>query len=198
RPSDVGISRSSLRFVLEKLAEKTVPVSPDLSLEFKPQFDLYEEPSVTPSKVKVFGPPSILDTLTGVSTQHLVLKNVYTDRKIDVGILNPAPGQLQFDPEIVSVSFRVEKFTESSVEIPIDLSRVRLKIKTFPAIVKVNFKVAQKDFNNVQTNQFNVVPETEGVNLREVQELHLVIEKKPDFIRNVWLNPTDVEFLIIK
>ncbi|NOX86606.1 MAG: hypothetical protein GXO86_11700, partial [Chlorobi bacterium] len=30
RPSDVGISRSSLRFVLEKLAEKTVPVSPDL------------------------------------------------------------------------------------------------------------------------------------------------------------------------
>ncbi len=197
-PSDVTIPRSILRFVLEQLVEKIVPVTSDLSLEFREQFDLYEPPVVTPSRVKVFGPPSVLDTLKGVSTQHMVLKDVYSDRKIDVGILNPAPGKLQFDPEIVSVSFRVEKFTESSVEIPIDLSSVRMKIKTFPAMVKVNFKVAQKDFNNIQTKQFKVVPEISGVDLRKVQELHLVLTKKPDFIRNVWLNPTDVEFLIIK
>ena len=197
-PGDVVISRPVLRFVMEDLAEKTVPVTPELSLEFRKTYDLYEPPVVSPGKIKVYGPPSILDTLKGLRTQRVVLKDVYADRKIDVGLQNPAPGQLQFDPEIVTVSFRVEKFTESSVEIPIDLSKVRLKIKTFPAIVKVNFKVAQKDYNNVQPNHFNVVPETAGIDLHKVQELHLFLEKKPDFIRNVWLNPTDVEFLIIK
>ena len=56
-PSDVTISRSILRFVLENLAEKTVPVSPNLSLEFRKQFDLYEPPVVSPSKVKVLARP---------------------------------------------------------------------------------------------------------------------------------------------
>ncbi|HDO28051.1 MAG TPA: hypothetical protein ENH02_08050 [Bacteroidetes bacterium] len=196
--SDVKFSKSTLGFVLEQLSKKVVPVSANLDLGFEEQYDLYENPVVTPSKIKVFGPPSILDTLSGVFTQKVILKKVDADRKIGVGILNPAPGKLQFDPEIVNITIRVEKFTESSIETPVDLSGVKLKIKTFPAIVKVNFQVAQKDFNNVQPGQFKVVPETKGVNLHIVQELHLVLTKKPDFIRNEWITPANVEFLIIK
>ena len=71
-------------------------------------------------------------------------------------------------------------------------------IRTFPATVQVNFKVAQKDFSNIQPNQFKVVPEIEQTDINNAKRLHLILVEKPDFIRDEWITPTDVEFLIIK
>lgn len=194
----VTISKPTIGFVMEKLSKKEINVRANLSLDFEDQYDLYEKAKVIPSRVKVFGPRSILDTLTEVKTQRIVLKKLNADREVKVGITHPYSGLLQFDPEIVTIKLRVEKFTESAIETPVDVSGIKLKIKTFPAIVKVNFKVAQKDFNNISPSQFRVIPEVGGINLLKVDKLHLVLIKKPDFIRNEWITPTDVEFLIIK
>jgi hypothetical protein len=58
--------------------------------------------------------------------------------------------------------------------------------------------VAQKDFSNIQASQFKIIPETKNINLNEVKRLHLKLVEKPDFIRDEWISPADVEFLIIK
>ena len=98
----------------------------------------------------------------------------------------------------MNVRIRVEKFTESSVETPIDFSAFNKEVKTFPSTVKVNFKLAQKDFNNISASQFQVIPETEGLDLATAEKIHLKLVRKPDFTRNEWIVPTDVEFLILK
>ena len=98
----------------------------------------------------------------------------------------------------MTLKIRVEKFTESSIETAIDFSEVNKEIKSFPATVIVNFKIAQKDFNNVESNQFHVVPELDDVDILTADKVHLKLVRKPEFTRNEWIVPSDVEYLIIK
>ena len=85
-----------------------------------------------------------------------------------------------------------------NIEIPININGVGKNIKLFPKTVYVHFKVAQKDYNNVRANQFEVIPDIENIDIQNVVRLHLKLNKKPEFVRNITLDPSDVEFLIIK
>lgn len=196
--TDVSFSESMLGFMLENLHQKKIKVKASLSLNFSDQYDVYEPEIVTPSTVTVYGPKTTIDTLNEVLTQNLVLQNLDKDQMFNVGLNNPIPSLLRFDPEEVEIHIRIEKFTESSIEIPIDFSNINKNIQTFPSSVKVYFKVAQKDFNNIPAGEFTVKPITGGIDLTKVDQLHLVLSKKPSFIRNERLVPNYVEFLINK
>jgi len=196
--SDIELSKNRLQFILDELHEKEVKVKGRHLIEFKDQFDLYEKELLSPQTVSVFGPLSVLDTLHFIYTEEIKLSNIYKDQNVKVRLYNPLPELLNFEPEIVTVQLRVERFTESFIETDIDLSGLPETIRTFPSTIRINFKVAQKDFSNVQPKQFRIVPEIENIDLSEAKRLHLKIVEKPDFIRNEWIVPSDVEFLILK
>ena len=196
--SDIELSKNTLQFILDELHEKEVKVKGRHLIEFKDQFDLYEKELLSPQTVSVFGPLSVLDTLHFIYTEEIKLSNIYKDQSVKVRLYNPLPELLNLEPEIVTVQLRVERFTESFIETDIDLSELPEKIRTFPSTIRINFKVAQKDFSNVQPKQFRIVPEIENIDLSEAKRLHLKIVEKPVFIRNEWIVPSDVEFLILK
>lgn len=196
--SEISFSESMLGFRLADLYEKNVKVKANLSLNFIEQYDLYENAIILPPTIKILGPKATIDTISEVVTQNVTLQDLDKDQTIMAGLSNPNPRLLRFDPEQVEIKIRVEKFTESSIEIPIDFSNMKQNIQSFPSSVKVFFKVAQKDFNNVQASGFNVKPELNDVNLQDVDYLHLILTRKPEFVRNTRIVPANVEFLITK
>jgi hypothetical protein len=196
--NDITLSKTTLGFTLEDLYDKQISVIEDQELSFRQQFDIYEAISITPEKVKVFGPKEIVDTLTHVHTETLELNDIHTDKTVSIGLVNPFPNLLHFEPQIVTINIRVEKFTESSIETVIDFSAVNKEIKSFPATATVNFKIAQKDFNNIRAGQFHVVPELDGVDILTADKVHIKLVRKPEFTRNEWIVPANVEYLIIK
>ena len=54
------------------------------------------------------------------------------------------------------------------------------------------------NFNNIDPALFVVTPETEGIDLNNANKLKLKIAKKPEYVRDEWLMPAEVEFLIIR
>lgn len=196
--TDIAFSLTTLSFILEDLDQKEVRVESNLSLNFRQQFALYEEASITPDRVMMFGPKSVIDTIDIVSTRQIIINNIAENQQAVIGIENLYPDLLHFDPAEVRVDLRVERFTESSLEVPINFSRIDADIKSFPTTVTIFYTIAQKDFSNIQAGQFLVVPETQGIDLTTNDRLHLLLEKKPDFISNERIVPSDVEFLIIK
>ncbi len=196
--SDVTLSKNSLHFILSDLHVKDVAVKTREKIGFKDPFDLYEKERVEPAKVSVYGPSSVLDTLQYIYTEVIKLASVDKDQIIKTRLYNPLPELINLEPDEVLVKLRIERFTESFVETEIDISGVPKKIRTFPSAIRINFKVAQKDFSNIKASQFRVVPETDNIDLNEVKRLHLKLIEKPDFIRDEWIVPADVEFLIIK
>ncbi len=131
----VHFSKNTLSFTLTELSEKELPVVNLVQFEFAEQFELYEKPILTPEKITVFGPAEVLDSLQQVFTDIKNIANVHDDRNIRVSLNNPLPDLLKFEPEEVSFKLRVEKFTASNIEIPININGVRKNIKIFPKTV---------------------------------------------------------------
>lgn len=195
---NILFSKPYLGFVMESLFTKKVLVTEIYTVQLREQYELYGGVLVSPQKIKVFGPKNILDTLKNVYTESANIFSIDSVQSINSSLRNPLPGILRFEPEVVNLKFRVEKFTESSLESPVDIGAIKDEISIFPKTVKISFKIAQKDFNNINPGLFSVIPETEGINLATVNKLKLKISKKPAFIRDEWLAPSEVEFLIIK
>lgn len=196
--SNIILSKNRLVFVLEPLQSKNVPVVPHYSFRYKDQYDAYQEVKVSPKSVEVFGPATVLDTLKAVHTQFVELADVGDDIKTKLKLLNPVPQLISFHTGEISLELDVERFTESSLMIPVVVKEKAVHIKTFPTHVKVVYKVAQKDFTRVQASQFSVLAITRGVNLKDVMKLHLTLEKSPVSVSNVRLTPSEVEFVIVK
>lgn len=195
---DISLSRARLVFEMEKTGEKEVPVIPNFDIKFSDQYDLSSEVKTNPEYMIVYGPQKALDTLLFISTNELVLVDVNGNKTIDVGLRNPNPELFSFQNDKVELSFEVEKFTESELVVPINVSNISYEIKTFPSQVSVYYKVAQKDFNEVRVHQFNIVPLVDNLDIIHAKKLPLKVINQSDFVRNVRIVPQEVEFLIIK
>lgn len=195
---DLQLSRTALIFEMEETGVKRLPVIADYEIKFVDQFDLYSEVTIDPQNINVYGPQYILDSLSSIKTSLLLLNEVNANKKVKVGINNPFPDLLSFDNDEISLDFQIEKFTESELMVPVNLSNLKFNIKTFPSQVTVYYKVAQKDFNEVLPHQFNIIPIVDELNVIHAKKLPLKIDKQSDFVRNVRIVPNEVEFLIIK
>jgi len=196
--SQVDISTLRLEFVMEDLFEKTVKVKSNIIFQFAPQYNFYSDLTISPAEIKIYGAKNIVDTIEFISTENAELSNISLNIDEYVDLKNPNPDQIHLSVNKVKLEAVVEKFTESSVETQIDLSGTKYKIKAFPNSVKVYFIVAQKDFGNVRQNLFRVVPNLKNINLLKENKLQLELISKPEFVGNIRLQPSEVEFLIIK
>lgn len=195
---DIQLSRAVLAFELEKTGEKILPIIPDYTVNYANQYDLYSEVRTDPKVVKVFGPQSVLDTLNYINTKKLMLEKIASDQVAIIELKNPNSKLLTFENDQVLLYFEVEKFTESELLVPINLSNMKYNIKTFPSQVTIYYRVAQKDFNEVRPYQFNIFPVVDNMDVLHAHKLPLKISKQPDFVRNIRIVPSEVEFLIIK
>jgi hypothetical protein len=195
---NIVLSENRLGFVLEDLSSKRVPVVARYTIHYKEQFGPYMEARVVPDTVEVFGPASSIDTLSAVYTRKMVLNDVDSDIQVSLDLANNHREQFNYGVNKVTLNIDVERFTESSVVVPVNQDINSVTIKTFPSTVKIYYKVAQKDFNKIQPIQFNLVFDSKGVKLNEATKLHLLLDKQPQNISNVRLEPADVEFLIVK
>ncbi len=193
---DLEFSKPSLFFHMEKLHQVKKKVVPQLDLSFNSQFRLYAY-KVKPVRVRVYGPKNILDTLKDVTTTKIHLEDLDSDRKVTAGIANPYPKMLRFYPKQVEVYLNVEKYTERSLQVPVDVSDIKPPIRTFPMNVTVNFNVFIRDYEKISPTAFRVVPDVKNINLREVKTLRLQVVSAPKNVSNVRLVPPQVEFIIV-
>jgi len=195
--SDISFSKNTLSFLLEKLHSKKVKVVSDIQYGFYGSYSLYKPPAIHPAEVEVFGTKQTLDTINTISTKHIELKNIKESRSMKVELENPLPGLLRIDPDKVTLDITVEKFTQSSIETSINASLGNTIIETFPKKVTIYFNVALKDYDKVKANQFLVSPDFTNLDLNTEKRLHLIVKKHPDFVRNIRIEPSSVEFIIV-
>jgi len=197
-PTLISFSKNVLSFKLEKLYSKKVDVVGDINLSFEGSYNLYKPLSIIPKKVTIYGSQTALDTISSIKTKHLLLNNIKENRHESVELYNPNPDIFRIEPKKVEIDIQVEKFTQSSIEIPITTVSGEFHIETFPKRVKLYYSVALKDFEKVKANQFLVAPSLSNIDLTKANKLHLIIQKSPAFVRNVRVEPADVEFILVK
>jgi YbbR domain-containing protein len=190
-----GIFPETISLVFDSINTKNIPVFPQITLDFKPQFSLQGSVTVIPDSIKVSGPSVIIDTIQFLYTQPEFFPGLDKSTKKMVPVLQPPRTELQETKVTLHIS--VEKFTEKTVTLPVRVAHQPegSSVKLFPPQVSVSFMVGLSHYENISPSDFSAV-----VDYRQALEgdtiLDVIIESKPRFIHSLKMLPLSVEYLI--
>lgn len=194
----ISISPENLYFRFEPLTGKMVPVVSGLKLEFQSQFRLADSIAFSPAKVKVVGPRNLIDKINEVATEAIRVPVKEGRTTGSCPLINPYSGdQVALVPEQVDFALKSERFTESTLTIPIVPADDGVMIKTFPQQVEVTFLVSLDNFKRVDTGLFTAaieLTESSGSNSKAAVKLL----KVPAFIEVTKIEPAEVDFLMLQ
>jgi len=191
------IIQEEIRVPFQFKKEKMLRVIPNIEVNYAVGFSADEPVKLTPDSVKVSGPEKIIDSLESVPTQSIRLNNVNNDLKDVVGIDTSGLGELSFYENSVEYSQEVEKYTEGSVEISVEVENVpdNLNLAYFPKTVVIYYQVNLKQFENVSAADFRVVCDYKNINQGDDYMLAQIVEK-PKFVNSIRLNERRIQFVI--
>jgi hypothetical protein len=197
----INIYPDTIFYELDDLFYKKVPVKANILLSFEKQYKLYEPIKLSPESIIVAGAKNVIDKINSVTTDTLLLtnlkNNVYSSLNIKKIKVNQ---QIEYIPQKVNINIVVEKFTESSIEVPVTMINIpdEYNMKIFPAKVKLNYQIAFRDYKKVNESQFLVVADYATLNNKNTNTIELKVLKYPSVVKFLTLNGNKVEFILIK
>ncbi len=140
----ISVSPDTIYLRLEAEKVSKVPVRATFDLQFEKQYMSIGQPDYEPDCVTVRGPGRLIENLDSASLGTISLKHlkdpttVFKTFEADSNLPS-----LSFEPPMVKVSIPVTKFTEASLEVPIEIINPNnLKIKAFPEKIKITYTVS--------------------------------------------------------
>lgn len=193
-----SIAPDTLYVDLSRMERKVVAVKENLILQCEKQYMLSGFPQLEPDSVVVSGPASLVDTLSFWPTKPKKMENLKQSTAGFLSLIN-IPGIV---PSTRRIEFNVpvEKFTEGVVSVPIQVINVpaEIHLMLLPAKVNVSYMVALSRFKEVTPSGFKLLVDYNSISSQMTDKLKVNFEGQPDFVANVSVNPTFVEYIIQK
>ncbi|MGQ0829568.1 MAG: CdaR family protein [Bacteroidota bacterium] len=194
------ISPDTIFLNFNKKVTKRVPVKANITLYFDHQYQQTDSIQLTPAFIDISGAADVVDKIDHVETVPVNFKNVSKPLTLKLNILiSPDIKQVELSQSTVQATINVTKFTEASIELPVEVENLPdgYGLKTFPDKVVIKYNVAFNDYGKINALQFRAVVDYEKIESGNNKlKVHLV--KSPAEIRSVKLNPEKVEYIIRK
>ena len=193
----LNILPDSLVFVLSASSKKKIPVISGVSFELEKQYMIRDKIIIKPDSVVVTGPTIIMDTLSGIYTSDIRLKNLDHSVKRNLDIIMPND-QLKTDTRRVSIEIPVEQFTEKKLTIPVYPVNLpdSLNLKTFPATVQATFRVVISAYDQIQPEDFKIVVDYLDIEPGTTNKIKPKIMMAPGLIENPRIKPELMDYLL--
>lgn len=179
-----------------KLINKKLPVVFDGDIRTEPGFQVSGDILIEPLVVDVYASDLVLDTLRTIPTVYTEIKK--GRKTITQNVKLARIEGVTVDPENVSVTIPIEEYTEKTLEIPVTSKGVYadFTMRMFPAKVKVSCSVPLSRFKDLSEEDFGV-----EVTLTDFEQnisglLPVILSKKPDWVDEVTISPTSIEFIL--
>lgn len=189
-------SPTELTYKIEEVAEKKLPVVPDIDLKFKEGFGLISEIVTVPESVVVSGPQSLIEDLDNIRS----VRKTYSalDRSVVENLHLNTIENLNFDEEAVKVSFNVQKIVDKEFQnIPVEIVNIppSKNLTVYPDRVNVILKgginvLGKLDKSEIKVSvSFNqAIKDTLGYLVPQVEA--------PKFTEFVDTQPNRLEYII--
>lgn len=194
----VELETDTLYVTLEKLDAKWVPVLPDVTLDFTQNFMLDGSLKIEPERVRILGPKAEIDTIQSLNTVAVRLENIQEDILLDLAIkATEYLPNTKFSTRTVNVTGTVFKFTETLIEVPVEVINLpeQVLIKTFPPAVSVLCRGRVDDLKNLDPQAFKVQADYTNPDV-ESGRLRLELIEFPKRVNTAILQKHTVEFIV--
>lgn len=193
----LNVQPDTLIFHFADVISRKLPVESKVSYTLDKQLILKSKPVPVPDSVEISGPDYIIDTLKYIETKQRDLGLVSESGTYEINLNSIEHCTLVNDK--IGMEFQVEKFTEKSLAVPIQIKDApdSLKVITFPSNVNITCQVGLSNYEKLQPGMFSAT-----VNYNEIREgkprLKVELLRSPEFITALKFSPRSVEYLIEK
>ncbi len=196
----LNITPDSLFFSYDVNTVKKIPITLVSNITYSPGYDVLHTYKLSPDSVTVIGPETMVSGITTIQTEALTLKAVKTNIKQTIKLNLPQTKQpLKFSVNNTSLSAQVEKFTEGTLSLPVEVINVpeHIKIRYFPKKVNVSYYVNLNEFNSISGADFKVVCDFSTL---ENNQSYLTpkLVAVPKVAKRVSIGQQHIEFIIVK
>ena len=131
---------------------KKVPITSKLKINFKVGYNLIEELKIIPDSIQISGPKISLDSISEISTNTLVLNEVYSNIKEVLKIKIPKIKNISMENSSVTIIGEVDKFTEGRFTFPVTIINKPegVKISPFPKEIEVIYQAGLSNFSKIK------------------------------------------------
>ncbi len=193
----------SLFLQLVPAVQKKIPVKLKSEISFAPRFDQYGSIDIVPDSVILTGPSTVLDTLEYVATKHWEVSGLRRTMTETLPLQLPSDiPSLKPDVRQVEVTVPVEEFTESAIELdlqvvcPDEFPEVDLRL--FPSSITVSYLVSLRDYPNVDAEMFEAFVECPAAVDESDGRLEVQLDSYPQFVEILYVRPSSVEYIILE
>lgn len=190
------IQPSRIDLLLDKKAERTVPVKFISDLSFEQMFRQKGDIFLNPSSITISGPKAVVEVINEIYSKPISLLDINSNNQGKVELESINFPDVSFSHSSVNWRLDVEQFTEGRMDIKIQAKNVPkgYSVKFFPDEVRLEYLVSLDNFEFVNESDFLV---SSSVDV-DLSRLNVSLDSKVNFIENVRIIPEKVEYLLIK
>ena len=192
------VNVDTLFFSINKLHSKKVPIEPNINISYKKGFDLASSIELVPDSIVISAAKALLNTIEKVKTEEIELTNVSDNVKTKINIVIPEKVKTKYSK--ASLEFKVDKFTEGKIEVPISIINLpkQNSVNIFPKTVTIVYKVGLENFNKIDSNFFEVYCDYNESLKNNLPYLVPKLKSKINITSSVRIVPNKIDFLIHK
>ena len=192
------ITPSLVKIKFSRLSEKKIPIIPKTRINLRAGYLTDSNVISKPDCIIVRGPKILLDSIYYAETITYNQEDVYKSisKKIN---LSPIEG-VNFSKDFVDIELSVSRYSEKEFNIPIELINQPegVKVKLFPPLTKVRATIPMSVIGNIRVSDFRLIADYNQILNGQTQKLDLFIQKKPSGVKQIILEPNEVNYLIRK
>ena len=189
---------SLVKIKFSRLSEKKIPIIPKTRINLRAGYLIDSNVISKPDCIIVRGPKILLDSIYYAETIAYNQEDVYKSisKKIN---LSPIEGA-NFSKDFVDIELSVSRYSEKEFNIPIELINQPegVKVKLFPPKTKVRATIPMSVIGNIRVSDFRLIADYNQILNGQTQKLELLIQKKPSSVKQIILEPNEVNYLIRK
>lgn len=190
------IKPDSIIFTFTKTISKKVPVSWVAKLEFQQPFRQKGNVQLNPDSVIIKGPQAIVNTLDSITTSPLLEQSINENKQFELNLVQHNFITLSHNSVIADIE--VEKYTEHSVTVPLNIQNLpdSLHLISFPNKVRVNFLVNLENFKKISKYDFKAALDFEHTKRSLTNKIPVLLLSSPNEVQILNISPKQVEFIV--
>ena len=194
----VSVSPDTLYFDFSKQTERKVPVRPLYSIQFDKQYDIIDEPKISPGYVTITGPLEDVVQIEHWETDTIRLTNVNADINTVAYLKQNQRANINVYPTSVEIGVPVGEVTEKVLEVPLRAENASKfsSVRLLPGKVRLTVMVSLRDYTKVTNNTFEAVVNMDDWVDDGVRNLPVIITRQPEFCKLVKVEPQNVDFFV--
>ncbi len=194
------IKQDTIFFNLGINISKKVPVKLVSNIQYKLGYNLIDKIYLSPDSVSIIGPKAQLDTIHILNTKQLILADVSEEIQQNIELQLPVSKQIAASDLMVTVTAKVDKFTEGSFTVPFTVINISegYSVTTFPSEIEVTYIVALSNFSKITEESFVIECDFEQAINNELNYLTPVLKQIPTLVSSYKITPNKIDFLIEK